>query len=193
MIDRGHDLPISRRARLVNISRGSAYYRPKPVSDGDLKLMRRIDELHLELPFAGARMLRDLLRGEGVTVGRKHMTTRCDACHHVALQQAQHQQEGAWAHDLPVPAAHAACHLGRPGLGNGHQLHPDGPGLRVSGCGDRPVESAQFTSTAFTELLTDQASASRWMARAAGETTCSSSGCGARSSTRRCTCMPTRE
>ena len=37
--------------------------------------MRRIDELHLELPFAGARMLRDLLRAEGFVVGRKHMTT----------------------------------------------------------------------------------------------------------------------
>jgi putative transposase len=81
MIDRSHDLPVGRQAQLVNISRGSAYYTAKPVSDGDLKLMRRVDELHLELPFAGARMLRDLLRGEGVVVGRKHMTTpmRCMA------------------------------------------------------------------------------------------------------------------
>ena len=65
----------------MNISRGSAYYTAKPVSDADLKLMRRIDELHLELPFAGARMLRDLLRGEGILAGRKHMTTlmRCMA------------------------------------------------------------------------------------------------------------------
>jgi putative transposase len=75
MIDRSHDLPMRRQAELVNISRGSAYYKAKPVSEGDLKLMRRVDELHLELPFAGARMLRDLLRGEGVAVGRKHMTT----------------------------------------------------------------------------------------------------------------------
>jgi putative transposase len=75
MIDRGHDLPIRRQAELVNISRGSAYYTAKPVSDEDLKLMRRVDELHLELPFAGARMLRDLLRGQGIAVGRKHMTT----------------------------------------------------------------------------------------------------------------------
>ena len=59
----------------MNISRGSAYYTAKPVSDEDLKLMRRVDELHLELPFAGARMLRDLLRGQGIAVGRKHMTT----------------------------------------------------------------------------------------------------------------------
>lgn len=75
MIDRSHDLPIRRQAELVNISRGSAYYKARPVSEGDLKLMHRVDELHLELPFAGARMLRDLLRAEGVAVGRKHMTT----------------------------------------------------------------------------------------------------------------------
>lgn len=75
MIDRSHALPIRRQAELVNISRGSAYYAPKSVCGEDLKLMRRIDEWHLELPFAGVRMLRDLLRGESVAVGRKHMTT----------------------------------------------------------------------------------------------------------------------
>lgn len=52
MIDRSHDLPIRRQAELANISRGSAYYKARPVSDGDLELMRRVDELHLELPFA---------------------------------------------------------------------------------------------------------------------------------------------
>ena len=75
MIDRTHPLPITRQAKVVGISRGSVYYESEPISDADLKLMRRIDELHLELPFAGARMLRDLLRAEGFAVGRKHMTT----------------------------------------------------------------------------------------------------------------------
>ena len=75
MIDRTHPLPITRQTQIVNISRGSVYYESEPISDGDLKLMGRIDELHLEVPFAGARMLRDLLRAEGLTVGRKHMTT----------------------------------------------------------------------------------------------------------------------
>ena len=75
MIDRTHPLPVTRQARIVNISRGSVYYENEPTSDADLRLMRRIDELHLELPFAGARMLRDLLRAEGFTLGRKHMTT----------------------------------------------------------------------------------------------------------------------
>lgn len=70
MIDREHKLPISRQAKLLDISRGTVYYQPKPISPRDQMLMNRIDRLHLELPFAGARMLRDLLRQEGHTVGR---------------------------------------------------------------------------------------------------------------------------
>jgi len=66
MIDRNHDLPISRQAKILNISRGSVYYKPRPAAD---PLMRRIDELHLEFWFAGSRMLRDLLNREGVLVG----------------------------------------------------------------------------------------------------------------------------
>ena len=75
MIDRTHELPITRQAEILEISRGSVYYLPKPVGEHDLKLMRRIDELHLELPFAGSRMLRDLLRQEGIEVGRKRVAT----------------------------------------------------------------------------------------------------------------------
>ena len=60
MIDRKHGLSVSRQARALGISRGSVYYLPRPVSDADLKLMRRIDELHMEYPFAGSRMLRGL-------------------------------------------------------------------------------------------------------------------------------------
>jgi len=75
MIDRDHRLPISRQAKALGISRGSVYYLPRPTSPADLALLRRIDELHLEHPFAGARMLRDLLRQEGRRVGRKHVAT----------------------------------------------------------------------------------------------------------------------
>jgi putative transposase len=75
MIDRTHKLPITRQAELLNVSRGSVYYLPKPMSEADLKRMRRIDALHLEHPFAGARMLRDLLRQDGIHVGRKHVAT----------------------------------------------------------------------------------------------------------------------
>ena len=75
MIDRNHPLPINRQAKAVGVSRGSVYYLPRPVSDYDQELMRRIDHLHLDLPFAGSRMLRDLLRQEGYRVGRKHVAT----------------------------------------------------------------------------------------------------------------------
>uniref|UniRef100_UPI002362872D IS3 family transposase n=1 Tax=Brucella intermedia TaxID=94625 RepID=UPI002362872D len=75
MIDREHKLSISRQAKLLGFSRGSVYYSPRPVSDGDLALMRRIDELHLEYPFAGSRMLQGLLKGEGLEVGRLHVAT----------------------------------------------------------------------------------------------------------------------
>ena len=75
MIDREHDLPVSRQAKALGVSRGCAYYKPRPVSSEDLALMRRIDELHLERPFAGSRMLRDFLAREGVEIGRRHVAT----------------------------------------------------------------------------------------------------------------------
>jgi putative transposase len=75
MIDRGHDLPVARQAKVLNISRGSVYYQPRPVPAADLAIMRRIDELHLDCPFAGSRMLRDMLRREGFAIGRRHVAT----------------------------------------------------------------------------------------------------------------------
>ena len=73
MIDRGHELALIRQAKLLKLSRSSVYYRPRPVSPADLAIMRRIDELHLDYPFAGSRMLRDLLRGEGIAIGRQRV------------------------------------------------------------------------------------------------------------------------
>ena len=75
MIDRDHDLSITRQAELLDISRGTVYYLPRPVSPADLALMRRIDELHLEHPFMGARMLRDQLTRQGIHAGRRHIGT----------------------------------------------------------------------------------------------------------------------
>ena len=75
MIDRDHELSISRQAKMLGISRGSVYYLPCPTSAADLALMRRIDELHLEYPFAGSRMLKGLLQAEGHQVGRLHVST----------------------------------------------------------------------------------------------------------------------
>ena len=75
MIDRHHGLSITKQAKALKISRGSVYYLPRPVSPADLVVMRRMDELHLELPFAGSRMLRDLLNAEGLVIGRRHVAT----------------------------------------------------------------------------------------------------------------------
>jgi putative transposase len=75
MIDPKSQLSISRQAGVLGISRGSVYYQARPTSDADLKLMRRIDELHMELPFAGSRMLQGLLVQEGFKVGRLHVAT----------------------------------------------------------------------------------------------------------------------
>jgi putative transposase len=75
MIERNDDLPVSRQAKVLGISRGSVYYLPRPVSAGDLALMRRIDELHLDYPFAGSRMLQTFLVCEGYDAGRLHVAT----------------------------------------------------------------------------------------------------------------------
>jgi putative transposase len=75
MIDPEDELPISKQAEVLQISRSSVYYKPLPVSEADLWLMRRIDELHLNYPFAGSRMLRDMLRQQGLEVGRRHVKT----------------------------------------------------------------------------------------------------------------------
>ena len=75
MIDPEHDLPIKQQAEVLGISRSTVYYEPRPISEEDLWLMRRIDELHLNYPFAGSRMLRGLLWQQGLEVGRRHIKT----------------------------------------------------------------------------------------------------------------------
>jgi putative transposase len=75
MIDRGSKLPLTRQAELLDLSRSSVYYTPRPLSDRDLGLMRRLDELHLQLPFYGSRKLTRELRKQGHDVGRRHVVT----------------------------------------------------------------------------------------------------------------------
>ena len=75
MIDRDHGLSIVRQAKALAISRGCVYYAPRPVSANDLALMKLIDRLHLDYPFAGSRMLRDLLALRGIDIGRRHVRT----------------------------------------------------------------------------------------------------------------------
>jgi putative transposase len=75
MIDRAHDLSVGKQAEVLRISRGSIYYKPRLVPEADLAIMRRLDRLHLEFPFAGSRMLRGLLATEGCKIGRRHVKT----------------------------------------------------------------------------------------------------------------------
>jgi hypothetical protein len=75
MIDRIHALPVTRQCQTLSLARSTAYYRPQEACEADLALMRKMDELHLEYPFAGSRMLRDMLRQDGHAIGRKHVAT----------------------------------------------------------------------------------------------------------------------
>ena len=124
MIDRTDALPVTCQAAVLELSRSSVYYTPAPVPEGDLTLMRRMDESHLEYPFAGARMLRDLLWREGVTSGRKRIArlmkamgiealyrkpnTSCRHPEHVIYsyrlrELAINRPNQVWAMDISVP------------------------------------------------------------------------------------------
>jgi putative transposase len=116
MIDRKHALPISQQARLVGVARSSLYYRPQLVS----MLMRRIDELHMEFPFAGARMLARLLRREGREVGRRRVRTLMKRIGIEALHsEPKHEPTQKTAQDLAVPAARYKDQAGQSGVVTG--------------------------------------------------------------------------
>ena len=100
MINREHELPIARQAKALGISRGSVYYLPRPVSAADLAIMRRIDELHLDLPFAGSRMLRDLLNADGIEVGRRHVATLMNRMGIEALYRRPNTSKPAPGHKI---------------------------------------------------------------------------------------------
>lgn len=100
MIDRAHELPITKQVKALGISRGSIYYLPRPVSPADLAVMRRMDELHLEFPFAGSRMLRDLLRGEGVGIGRDLVSTMMRRMGIEALYRRPNTSKPALGHKI---------------------------------------------------------------------------------------------
>ena len=98
MIDR--PLPITKQAQVLGISRGSVYYLPRPVPAADLGIMRRMDELHLEFPFAGSRMLRDLLAQEGIAIGRRHVATLMKRMGIEAIYRKPHTSKPALGHKI---------------------------------------------------------------------------------------------
>jgi len=100
MIDRTHPLPVRRQCQLLNLARSTAYYHPTPVSETVLVLMRRIDGLHLQYPFAGARMLRDLLRQAGQAIGRRQVATLMRRMGLEALYRKPHLSQRHPAHTV---------------------------------------------------------------------------------------------
>jgi putative transposase len=100
MIDREHNLPLVRQAELLRLSRSTLYYEPRPVPAADLAIMRRIDALHLDYPFAGSRMLRDLLRGEDVVIGREHVATMMRRMGIEALYRRPNTSKSAPGHKI---------------------------------------------------------------------------------------------
>ena len=104
MINREHKLPVVRQCELLGLARSTAYYEPLPVSEADLLLMRRIDELHMKWPFLGTRRLRDLLQTEGFPVGRKHVA--------------------ALMRKMGIAALYRKPRTSAPGAGPAHRIYP---------------------------------------------------------------------
>jgi len=180
MIDRDHRLPLTRQAAMLGISRGSLYYSACPVSAAELAIMRRIDELHLDYPFAGSRMLRDLLRGEGIAIGREQVRSMMRRMSIEAVYRRPHTSKPvdghkvfpyllrgmaierpnqAWAMDITyIPMARGFVYLAavmdwfsrRVTWPAGDLQHRPEPAPAKAG-------GSQFTSAAFTGLLSENA------------------------------------
>ena len=102
MIDRTHALPVTRQCQLLGLNRSSVYYQPAGISDEDLQLMRRIDEMHLKRPFYGSRRIRDWLQDEDFPVNRKR------------VQRLMRQ--------MGIVALYPKANTSRPG--KGHKIYP---------------------------------------------------------------------
>ena len=100
MIDQTHRLSITKQARILSISRGSVYYRAEPLCEADLGLMRRIDQLHLDYPFAGSRMLQSFLVREGFRIGRLHVRTLMKRMGIEAIYRRPHTSKPAPGHKI---------------------------------------------------------------------------------------------
>ena len=105
MTSRDQGLSIGKQAKVLGTSRGSVYDLPRPVSPADLAVMRRMEELYLNSPFAGSRMLRDLLRQEGIIIGRRHVATLMKRMRIEALYRKPSPSKPAPVRKEPGPAA----------------------------------------------------------------------------------------
>ena len=122
MIDRSHDLPLVRQAELLRLSRSRLYYEPRPVAASELAIMRRIDELHLDYPFAGSRMMRDLLRDRAGGLPTRLLVTHADR----AGAPRRHDSATRWAPGA-MSGRGAAIRLMRGRLSSSHSRRPSDP------------------------------------------------------------------
>ena len=75
MINRQHELPLTRQSKILQLSRSSVYYRAAGVSERDLEMMRIIDEVHFKYLFYRSRNIRDELLDWGYKLGQ--VTSNC--------------------------------------------------------------------------------------------------------------------
>ena len=230
MIDRTHALPLTRQAEVLKLSRSGLYYQPRPVSPGDLAVMRRIDELHLDYPFAGSRMLRGMLEDEGIEIGRQRVITMMRRMGIEAIYRRPNTSKATpgnkiypyllrgvpvdrpnqvWAMDITyIPMARGFVYLAavidwfsrrvltwRVSIDMAVDFCLEAVEEAIARHGTPDIfntdQGSQFTSAAFTGLLAANGIAISMDGRAPGAPTSSSSGCGARSNTRRSICAPT--
>ena len=133
MIDRQHELSLTRQSEILELARSSIYYQAVPVSEQDLKLMRLIDEIHMKHPFMGSRSLKNQLRDRGYAVGRGHVRTLMQKLGITALYQKPRlsdphpdhkiypyllrgleitRSNGVWCSDITyIPMARGFCYL----------------------------------------------------------------------------------
>jgi hypothetical protein len=142
MSTRPHARPVVRQGQLLELARSTAYTPPRPVSASDLARMRRIDERHLTAPFAGARMVRDLLRSAGHRIGRTRVRTMMARMGLKALYRNPPLSQRHPAHSgISVSAPPSGDHLPQPCVGGGYHVPADGTWLCVSLRGDGLGES----------------------------------------------------
>ena len=166
MIDRGHALSVTKQAEVVGIARSTVYYLPRPVSAEDLALMKQIDAAAHGVPLRGCA---DVARPAGCQgeQGRPASCEDADAAHgdRGAVSASAHDEAGAGAQDLPVSAARARDHAAEPGLGDGHHVHPDGQGLRLSRGRARLVLAARAVVASCRSRWRRRSASRRWRRR----------------------------
>ena len=135
MIARPHEhFSIIEQCALLKMPRSTLYYKPEPVSDEELKLMRRIDEIFTKWPFYGSRRMVAELRGEGFAVNRKRVRRLMRVMGIEAIYQKPNTSRKHPSHKIyPYLLEESDDRPPQSGMVRGHHVYPDGERLGVSG------------------------------------------------------------